>query len=274
MAAPNSPRDQQQLALACLNHMVADALSLAPSCIRYMSALRDPAVFRFCAIPQLMAISTLEKIVNNIDVFSGVVKLRRGTALLLMTQAQDMGMQGVYLSFLQYSRKILAAIPHTHTEAYETAEKATRAVERICLEALPAAALSTNPFSYQLNLAVFALTAVLLRHLYLRSRSMDWGVQASGEARMLPKITDSWDVLCLTGLVGCLAYIIAFAGVPVVLGMGQPTGNTPPTSPAGKKKAAGETDGDSEFSSMSEPQKLVAEAMSPAKSARKRPAKV
>jgi hypothetical protein len=149
----------------------------------------------------------------------------------------------------------------------------------MCLEALPAAALSSSPFSHQLTLAVFAVTAVLLRHLYLRSRSTEWGVQASGEARVLPKITDSWDVLCLTGLVGCLAYLIAFAGVPVVLGMGQPSGLTPPSSPSshgGKsmKMGAGETEADQDLSlsSSAGPQKLRSE--SPAgKVARRRPTK-
>lgn len=51
---------------------------LAPSCLRYMGHLRHPEVFRFCAIPQVMAIATLAKVVNNADVFTGVVKIRKG----------------------------------------------------------------------------------------------------------------------------------------------------------------------------------------------------
>ena len=58
-------------ALACLNHMVLDALRHVPACLDYMRALRDPAVFRFCAIPQIMAIGTLALCYNNHRVFTG-----------------------------------------------------------------------------------------------------------------------------------------------------------------------------------------------------------
>jgi hypothetical protein len=40
-------------AVEALNHLVADALSLAPQCLRYLSGLTHPDVFRFCAIPQV-----------------------------------------------------------------------------------------------------------------------------------------------------------------------------------------------------------------------------
>lgn len=78
-------------ALACLNHLVADALTLAPACLSYLAALKNRGdVFRFCAIPQVMAIATLAKVVNNRDVFTGVVKIRKGKALVLLTGANDM----------------------------------------------------------------------------------------------------------------------------------------------------------------------------------------
>ncbi len=40
-------------ALHCLNHMIVDALQHVPYCMQYMSALRHPDVFKFCAIPQV-----------------------------------------------------------------------------------------------------------------------------------------------------------------------------------------------------------------------------
>lgn len=251
LAAPASSPEEKERALACLNHMVADALSLAPSCLRYMASLRHPDVFRFCAIPQLMAIATLDKVTNNIDIFSGVVKIRKGQALLLMRQAGKQGMHGVYTAFLRHSRSILSAIPPHHTAAHAVAEKAARAIEAICLDALPySSALTESPFaSPAVILGVVGLTAFLLNHLYARSRSMDWGLQASGEARILPRITDSWDVLSLTALVACLAYLFSFAGVPVVLRLA-PTGKTPPPSPVNSKsmsvskRAAGEEEED------------------------------
>jgi len=41
-------------AVQCLNDMVTNALLHAEDCLQYMSALRDPSNFRFCAIPQVL----------------------------------------------------------------------------------------------------------------------------------------------------------------------------------------------------------------------------
>ena len=41
------------------------------SCLDYMERLQDPAIFRFCAIPQIMAIATLSLCYNNHTVFTG-----------------------------------------------------------------------------------------------------------------------------------------------------------------------------------------------------------
>jgi farnesyl-diphosphate farnesyltransferase len=58
--------------------MICDATRHAPECLTYMSQLRNAQVFSFCAIPQIMAIATLQQCYNNGKVFEGVVKLRRG----------------------------------------------------------------------------------------------------------------------------------------------------------------------------------------------------
>lgn len=44
-------------ALACLNELVTDALTLVPECLAYMRQIKNPEVFRFCAIPQVTASS-------------------------------------------------------------------------------------------------------------------------------------------------------------------------------------------------------------------------
>lgn len=83
--------DVQRLSLQCLNELVTDALELVPDCLAYISKLKCEEVFRFCAIPQVMAIATLEKCYGNPDVFTGVVKIRKGTSckLLLRTNTLD-----------------------------------------------------------------------------------------------------------------------------------------------------------------------------------------
>jgi len=71
--------------LACLNHMVTDALELVPDCLRYLSMLRDRKVFEFCAIPQVMAMATLELCYDNPDILRRTsVKIRKGLSCKLM----------------------------------------------------------------------------------------------------------------------------------------------------------------------------------------------
>jgi hypothetical protein len=42
-------------ALACLDELVADALTLLPECLAYLDMCRDPCVLRFCVLPQVRA---------------------------------------------------------------------------------------------------------------------------------------------------------------------------------------------------------------------------
>jgi farnesyl-diphosphate farnesyltransferase len=49
---------------------------------------RTKEIFRFCAITQVMAIATLAELYNNPLVFTGVVKIRKGLAVLLINDTQ------------------------------------------------------------------------------------------------------------------------------------------------------------------------------------------
>jgi hypothetical protein len=42
-----------RLPVSCPALQVTDALGLVGSCLEYMSRLHDPAIFKFCAIPQV-----------------------------------------------------------------------------------------------------------------------------------------------------------------------------------------------------------------------------
>lgn len=57
--------------------------------LEYMSRLKNVEVFRFCAIPQVMAIATLAECYGNGKVFEGVVKIRRGLSARIMLSTQD-----------------------------------------------------------------------------------------------------------------------------------------------------------------------------------------
>lgn len=216
-------------ALSCLNHLLADALTLAPRCLRYMERLHNPDIFKFCAIPQVMAIATLDKLANNPDVFTGVVKIRKGQALSLMRNAGTM--TSVYTLFLKYARSIQAAIPPHHKVAYEMATRATKEVEEICLRNLPngAAALALSPFfSTQAMFSVIAVLAYLLQYLYKQSKT--WG---DGANTYMPRITDSVDVAAVVGAVFCIGYLFAVGGAPLAFGRSN-SGLTPPSSPSRK----------------------------------------
>lgn len=91
--------------LNCLNELITDALELVPDCLAYLSELRCAEVFRFCAIPQVMAIATLDKCYQNADVFTGVVKIRKGMSCLLINNTTDMA--GVHGIFHRFSRSIM-----------------------------------------------------------------------------------------------------------------------------------------------------------------------
>lgn len=92
---PNSPES-----LACLNHMVADALRHVDDCLDYMDKLKHPQIFRFCAIPQVMAIATLTEVFNNPKTFTETVKIRKGmTARLIRKTSKAQDLHKVFCRF-------------------------------------------------------------------------------------------------------------------------------------------------------------------------------
>ena len=72
-----------------INDMVTDAMRHLPDCVRYMTLLGCGEVFRFCAIPQAMAIATLSKIYANPAVFVSNVKIRKGLTAKIMMEVVD-----------------------------------------------------------------------------------------------------------------------------------------------------------------------------------------
>lgn len=87
---------------ACLNHLVTDALQHVPDCVAYMKLIQNPKVFRFCAIPQVMAMATMAKIYDNPDVLRSNVKIRKGLAARLMLETNDMDSLTYFLEKFTY----------------------------------------------------------------------------------------------------------------------------------------------------------------------------
>ncbi|XP_057783134.1 squalene synthase 2-like isoform X2 [Salvia miltiorrhiza] len=105
-------------AVHCLNDMVTNALIHVEDCLNYMLALRDPAIFRFCAIPQIMAIGTLALCYNNIQVFRGVVKMRRGLTAKVIDRTKTMS--DVYGAFYDFSLMLKSKVDDADPNARKT----------------------------------------------------------------------------------------------------------------------------------------------------------
>ena len=92
-------------ALECSSEMVLNALKHADECLHYMAGIRDQSVFNFVAIPQSMAIATLELVFQNPDIFERNVKITKGDACNLMSQSTQ-NLRVVCDAFRTYARRI------------------------------------------------------------------------------------------------------------------------------------------------------------------------
>lgn len=84
--------------------MVLNVLELVPDVLTYLSKLQNQSVFNFCAIPQVMAISTLALVFNNMDVYQRNIKIRKGEAVMLIQASTDM--DNVIAIFREYIQVI------------------------------------------------------------------------------------------------------------------------------------------------------------------------
>ncbi len=100
------PRPEfREKALACSSEMVLGALKHADECLFYMAAVRDQSVFNFVAIPQAMAIATLELVFRNPAIFERHIKITKGDACQLMTESTQ-NLRVTCDTFRRYVRRI------------------------------------------------------------------------------------------------------------------------------------------------------------------------
>ncbi len=124
--------EAKEKALYCLNELVTDALSLVPDCLAYLSKLQCAEIFRFCAIPQVMAIATLDKCFNNPDVFTGVVKIRKGLSCKLINNTNDV--MGVHAVFNEFAQSIAKKAKNARLGGFEdpSYEQTLKVCDNIC----------------------------------------------------------------------------------------------------------------------------------------------
>jgi farnesyl-diphosphate farnesyltransferase len=97
--------ENKEKALNASSEMILTALTRADDCLYYLAGLREQSVFNFCAIPQSMAIATLEACFQNYALFQKNVKITKGEACQLMVESTQ-NLQLVCEVFRRYARKI------------------------------------------------------------------------------------------------------------------------------------------------------------------------
>ena len=97
----------KEAALNVSSEMVLNALRNADECLFYMAGIKEQSVFNFVAIPQSMAIATLELCFRNHDIFKKNVKITKGDACKLMLKSSQ-NLKIVCEVFREYARKIQA----------------------------------------------------------------------------------------------------------------------------------------------------------------------
>ena len=94
-----------ELALNCSSEMVLNALGHVCDCLSYLVGLREQSVFNFCAIPQSMAMATLELCFRNPAVFERNIKITKGDAFQLMVESRQ-DLERVCKVFCRYVHRI------------------------------------------------------------------------------------------------------------------------------------------------------------------------
>ncbi|KAF9735410.1 hypothetical protein PMIN06_002605 [Paraphaeosphaeria minitans] len=97
--------ENKDKALACSSEMILTTLRRADDCLFYLAGIKEQSVFNFCAIPQSMAIATLDVCFQNHDIFKRNVKITKGDACQLMLESTQ-NLQLVCDVFKRYTRKI------------------------------------------------------------------------------------------------------------------------------------------------------------------------
>jgi len=97
--------ENKDAALNCNSEMIYTALTRADDCLYYLAGLREQSIFNFCAIPQTMAIATMDLCFRNHEMFKRNIKITKGDACQVMLDSTG-NLQMVCDVFKRYARSI------------------------------------------------------------------------------------------------------------------------------------------------------------------------
>jgi farnesyl-diphosphate farnesyltransferase len=86
----NNNEENESKSVECLNDLIINAMKHIPQCIEYLSMIYDPKHFRFCAIPQVVAVQTLATLFSNKNVFKQTEKLNKIVLARIFMDVNDL----------------------------------------------------------------------------------------------------------------------------------------------------------------------------------------
>lgn len=183
-------------AMACLNHIITDALYHGPDCLAYLEQLKDPAVFKFCAIPQIMAIATLSECYNNKKVYTGVVKIRKGLAARIVQDCSTMERTRKW--FATFASQIMNRVEESDPNAERTIDACIHLGGK--KDSVPGGILVVA------NMLALCLLVTLATRVYGASQQ---------RATLMPRLTSTTEVAELGIAVTLFLYLLGFGGVGI-----------------------------------------------------------
>lgn len=97
-------KTDKEAGMYCVSNLLLLSLNHVTDCLKYLENIHEPSLFKFCAIPQVMSIATLELVFNNPEVFDKNVKIPKSLAVKLILGSNDM--HQVYEIFRKFVVKI------------------------------------------------------------------------------------------------------------------------------------------------------------------------
>ncbi len=172
-----------------------------------MSMLKTEEVFRFCAIPQVMAIATLGELYNNPKVFTGVVKIRKGLAVKLILDTTTVG--GLHKWFYLFAKDILSRVPDDDINAQKTRDICNEIIRLTRKEAQTAIIASYAQVFSVVAALVLVCTVSLLKH---RVANLVDGTLHLDFSSLVPPFSNSHgcDLFTVLLFYVCAIYIFAY----------------------------------------------------------------
>ena len=112
-----------------LNEMIMNAFRHIPDSIEYLSLVKNNSNFKFCAIPQIVAVQTLATLFHNPNVFKKTEKLNKTTLARIFMETSDMN--SILQFYIDAVEKIEKKIEDNETSTKSSNDKLYKYVEEL-----------------------------------------------------------------------------------------------------------------------------------------------